>query len=169
MKSSLVPPKSSSALISPLDGIAYRQRAACASPDSVRDRLDSITCCENTRKSNVALLLPHLFPVTPLLHHSYKKIGGTPLCPALRSLSVGGPALRSFSVGGPLIPCAPAAPLLSPLDSTLLAKPYTNPPLSKPFGFNRFQTSCKAPLSNSFVLIALQNQAVFLDVKEEFS
>ncbi len=31
---------------------------------------------QNARKSFVALLLPHLFPVSPLLHYSYKKMGG---------------------------------------------------------------------------------------------
>jgi hypothetical protein len=31
---------------------------------------------QNARKSFVALLLPHLFPVSPLLRYSYKKMGG---------------------------------------------------------------------------------------------
>ena len=37
-----------------------------------------LTClfAQNTRKSNAALLLPHVFAVSPLLRHSYKKIGG---------------------------------------------------------------------------------------------
>jgi hypothetical protein len=31
---------------------------------------------KNDAKSFVALLLPHFFPVSPLLHYSYKKMGG---------------------------------------------------------------------------------------------
>jgi hypothetical protein len=34
---------------------------------------------EKSRKSNAALLLPHVFAVSPLLRYSYKKMGGTPL------------------------------------------------------------------------------------------
>src|SRR5271169_227882 len=41
-----------------LDGITYR-------------RIPS-----KTRKSFIALLLPLLFPISPLLHYSYKKMGG---------------------------------------------------------------------------------------------
>jgi hypothetical protein len=55
------------------------------------NRLDGITCGEirpKSRKSFIALLLPRLFPVSPLLHYSYKKMGGVP--PALRSLGVAG-------------------------------------------------------------------------------
>jgi len=33
---------------------------------------------EKSRKSFIALLLPHLFPVSPLLRYSYKKMGGVP-------------------------------------------------------------------------------------------
>src|ERR1700692_4027600 len=46
--------------INHLDGITYRQNG------------------RKSRKSNAALLLPHLFAVSPLLHYSYKKMGGTP-------------------------------------------------------------------------------------------
>jgi hypothetical protein len=49
------------ASINHLDGITYRRN------------------CQKTRKSFVALLLPHLFPVSPLLRYSYKKMGGDPL------------------------------------------------------------------------------------------
>jgi hypothetical protein len=38
---------------------------------------------ENSRKSNAAILLPHFLPVSPLLHYSYKKMGGAPLSPCL--------------------------------------------------------------------------------------
>jgi hypothetical protein len=48
---------------------------------------------QNTAKSFVALLLPHVFPVSPLLHYSYKKMGGTPH--TLRSLGERGPASSS--------------------------------------------------------------------------
>jgi hypothetical protein len=47
-------------LINFLDGTAY-------------ERIHS-----KSRKSNAALLLPALFPVSPLLRYSYKKMGGTP-------------------------------------------------------------------------------------------
>ncbi len=35
---------------------------------------------QKSPKSFAALLLPHLFPVTPLLHYSYKKMGGVGVC-----------------------------------------------------------------------------------------
>jgi hypothetical protein len=57
-----------------LDGITYqpnwRKRDFCVP-----------RICAGTCKSFVALLLPALFPVSPLLHYSYKKIGGTPPFP----------------------------------------------------------------------------------------
>ncbi len=49
---------SAAAPVTPLNGIAYRR---------IR---------QNTRKSNAALLLPHLVAVSPLLRYSYKKMGG---------------------------------------------------------------------------------------------
>ncbi len=52
------------------------------------DRITYQTNQEKTRKSFVALLLPHLFAVSPLLRYSYKKMGG------------GGPALRNLGAGG---------------------------------------------------------------------
>ena len=57
--------------INHLDGITYRRN------------------CQKTRKSNAALLLPHVFAVSPLLHYSYKKMGGGPSRPSsVRSQSV---------------------------------------------------------------------------------
>ena len=49
------------ALVNQVNGGAYRQIQ------------------QKTRKSNAALLLPHVSPVSPLLRYSYKKMGGTPL------------------------------------------------------------------------------------------
>jgi hypothetical protein len=56
---------------------------------------------------------------------------------------------------------APTRPCLTPLFSTLSAKPYTNPPLSNSIKLNHFQTSCKAPLSKSFRMILFQNSPFF--------
>ncbi len=46
-------------------------------------RINHLTClfAQKTRKSNAALLLPHVLSVSPLLRYSYKKMGGTPLVP----------------------------------------------------------------------------------------
>jgi hypothetical protein len=49
--------------INPLDRITYRPNG------------------RKSRKSNAALLLPHVFPVSPLLHCSYKKMGVSPRRP----------------------------------------------------------------------------------------
>ncbi len=57
---------------------------------------------------------------------------------------------------------APSRPCVSPLESTLSGKPYTNPPLSNSIRFSHFQTSCKAPLSKSFRIIAFQKKIIFL-------
>ncbi len=57
---------------------------------------------------------------------------------------------------------APSAPLLTPLFPTLSAKPYTNPPLSKPFEFNQFQTSRKTAPAKSFRMTFLQKVPLFL-------
>jgi hypothetical protein len=49
---------------------------------TLASHLDGMTCrrnCQKTRKSNAALLLPLFVPVSPLLHYSYKKMGGAPL------------------------------------------------------------------------------------------
>jgi len=70
--------------VNPSDGTTYRKNQA------------------NSRDSFIALLLPHLFPVTRLLHHSYKKMG------------VAGVRLISW-LPGSLPPC-------------LLASPRPNPP-----------------------------------------
>ncbi len=99
-----------------------------------------------SRKSFRRLLLPLFVPVSPLGAHSYKKMGGTPL-----------PRMKNSILHS----SAPTRPCLTPLFSTLSAKPYTFPPLSKPFEFNQFQTSWKSPLSNSFRMIAFQKCAFF--------
>ena len=79
--------------LNPFDGITYRQNT------------------QESRKSFVALLLPALFPVSPLLHHSYKKmgVGGSwffqilasnlqlPTAPLCKSLPAGRQALESHS------------------------------------------------------------------------
>jgi hypothetical protein len=44
-------------------------------PVNLLDRITYGPNSEKSRKSNAALLLPHLFPVSPLLHYSYKKMG----------------------------------------------------------------------------------------------
>src|SRR5580658_7224780 len=62
--------------------------------------------CQKTRKSNAALLLPHLFPVSPLLRYSYKKMGGggypyilAPLPPYIHpSLRPNSPLCKSFRI-----------------------------------------------------------------------
>jgi hypothetical protein len=59
--------------ITPLDRITYRPNL------------------QKNRKSFIALLLPHLFPVSPLLHYSYKKMG-VPY-PSAKSTS---PVLEAF-------------------------------------------------------------------------
>ena len=107
----------------PLDGIAYRSNRP------------------NSPNSFIALLLPHLFPVSPLLHHSYEKMG------------VGGAvfASRWFTSGwrgaGALV--LPTSNLELPTSRLRLNSPLRNfivpmhletklhsrknPPLSKPF------------------------------------
>jgi hypothetical protein len=70
--------------------------------------LDRITYSQNrakTRKSFVALLLPHVFAVSPLLRYSYKKMGGGG--PALRNLGEGGPSLVTSH---PPLDIAPTSP-----------------------------------------------------------
>jgi hypothetical protein len=71
---------------------------------------------EFSRKSFAALLLPHLLAVSPLLHYSYKKMGGAPL--RVRRLS----SFRS---------CAAIRPRVNPLDSysskTCAARPCLSP------------------------------------------
>jgi hypothetical protein len=59
-----------------------------AAPITQLDRMAYRQECPKSRKSNAALLLPAIFPVSPLLRYSYKKMGGGGL--ALRSLGVGG-------------------------------------------------------------------------------
>jgi hypothetical protein len=56
---------------------------------------------------------------------------------------------------------APLRPCVSPLFSTLSAKPYISAPLSNSFRFNQFQTPKKAPLCKSFRIIAFQNLFIF--------
>jgi hypothetical protein len=56
---------------------------------------------------------------------------------------------------------APLRPCVSPLFSTLSAKPYISAPLSNSFRFNHFQTPKKAPLCKSFRIIAFQNLFIF--------
>jgi hypothetical protein len=78
-------------------------------PVNLLDRITYGPNSEKSRKSNAALLLPHLFPVSPLLRYSYKKMGGTPLLPVFRhpacifchefSVPSMSPAVQSFSVG----------------------------------------------------------------------
>jgi hypothetical protein len=123
---------------------------------------------EESRKSNVALLLPLFVLVSPLLRYSYKKMGGAPL-PSVHSAPSAISALMLF----PSLPfnCQPLT-----FNSLLSSRPY--PPLPKSFVFNtvtklpqkaplsnsfrisHFQTSRKAPLSKSFRIIALQKQGV---------
>ena len=112
----------------PFDGITYRQ--------------DERKTCN----SFVALLLPAVVPVSPLLHHSYEKMR-VPY--GIGKISV------DFAT------CAPFRPRVSPSFSTLSARPYTESPLSNSFRFYRFQTSCKSPLSEPYRMIAFQNMPVF--------
>jgi hypothetical protein len=85
--------------VTPFDGITYRQNSP------------------KTRKSFIALLLPHVFAVSPLLRYSYKKMGGSPLPRwSFHSLSNLSPTRNSLNSshlsrfrGGP--------PHISPLES----------------------------------------------------
>ncbi len=65
--------------------------------------LGGVTYLQNrpkTCKSFTALLLPHLFPVSPLLHYSYKKMGGRGLACRLGRVSEGQLGSRSLSRSG---------------------------------------------------------------------
>jgi hypothetical protein len=53
-------------------------------PNLLQDNNLTSPFAQNTAKSFIALLLPHFFPVSPLLHHSYKKIGGVGVARPLR-------------------------------------------------------------------------------------
>ena len=94
-----------------------------------------------TRKSFIALLLPHFFPVSPLLHHSYKKIGGGgyPHLPA----SLPPCLLASFFCSRPY------PPLSKSFVFNTVMKTLQKAPLSNSFRFRWFQTSCKVPLRKS--------------------
>jgi hypothetical protein len=115
---------------------------------------------DESRNSNAALLLPLFVPVTPLLRYSYKKIGGgTPSSPALPE---GFAALGIFEASREtllirsLFSPRPFAPLSKSFRINTVTNPPQNPPLFNSFRFNHFQALCKAPLSKSFRIIALQ-------------
>jgi hypothetical protein len=139
--------------------------AVHASPTVLRDPLDSTSyrsIRQNPPNSFVALLLPHLFPVTPLLHYSYKKMGGAPLFSVSSVFSVIS-ALNPVPVSTlnchlSTSDCAPPRPYVTPLFSTLSCKPCKNPPLSKSFRLKYFQTLRKVAACKSFRLIAIQKK-----------
>src|SRR5580658_1404083 len=95
------------------------------------NHLDGITYqpnCRETRESNAALLLPHLFPVSPLLHYSYKKIGGwgcRAFCVPMVCIGMGGlmvnlaPSVSTFHPG--LCPAESAAEPACPSALLVLA------------------------------------------------
>ena len=96
-------------------------------------RIQSLTTHsgQKTCKSFVALLLPHLFAVSPLLHYSYKKIGG------------GGPALRSLRDGG-VVPATNHSPLATlPLTTSLFyhLRKSSRTPQKDPNVFYHLRTS----------------------------
>ncbi len=55
----------------------------------------------------------------------------------------------------------PSAPLSKSFRINTVGKTLQKAPLSNSFPFNHFQTTCKAPLSKSFRMIALQNHIIF--------
>ncbi len=94
---------------------------------------------------------PHL---TPMFPNTWEQDGhSSPSAPLSKPFGI--KLLRRLAHRAQSRPC------LTPLFSTLSSKPYTNPPLSNFIRFNHFQTSCKAPLSKSFRMIALQKLALF--------
>ena len=125
-----------------LPGLSGRQSRS-------RKSLSPIVSCtyarnsRNSRKSFIALLLPAVFPVSPLLHHSYKKMGGRGrgVCVPTHSVGVAGcrffqPLASNFQppVRAPFRPCvtplesaiwlrsrenSPSRPCVSPLESTM--------------------------------------------------
>ncbi len=56
----------------------------------------------------------------------------------------------------------PNAPLCNSFRINNVTNSPQKAPLSNSFSFRHFQTSCKAPLSKSFRIIALQKSNVFL-------
>jgi len=150
-----------------------------SSPDQFASHLTSVSPCvamtyrktrPNSRNSFIAPLLPHLFPVSPVLHYSFKKMGGgrgvgvsLPPTSCLELPTSGSrpiPPLRNCFVFNTFMKTPPNAPLsksfrICDFLVSMASRPY--PPLSKSFVFNTVsKTLQKAPLSNSFRLNRFQ-------------
>src|SRR5580658_9007307 len=90
--------------------------AATQHPNSFKINHLSQLFPQKSRKSNAALLLPHLFPVSPLLRYSYKKMGGAPLTPNCETVAHQPPTSNSFNPSHLGRFCT-SPPHVSPLDS----------------------------------------------------
>jgi hypothetical protein len=88
-------------------------------------------------------------------------MGGVPHPDGEDETSNAGFSLCGMSQNGTPHRPAPLRPCVSPLFSTLSAKPYISAPLSNSFRFNYFQTPKKAPLCKPFRIIAFQNLFIF--------
>jgi len=114
------------------------------------------TNSKNSRNSFIALLLPHFFPVSPLLHHSYKKMGGG-----------SGSAVSDVPTSSLELPTSRPRPYPSPhnlfVPMHLQTKLHSrkNPPLSKPFRISILQDFERLrpypPLSKSFRINSVTN------------
>ena len=91
------------AAVNHLNGRAYRQMR------------------RKTRKSNAALLLPHVFAVSPLLRYSYKKmgVGGVGVGPTFRWATLVNSSAFALS---PLFPALTGSARVSSLESALIQK-----------------------------------------------
>jgi len=106
-----------------------------------------------TRKSFIALLLPALFPVSPLLHYSYKKMGVMGLL-----------VLPTSNLELPTSRLRPYPPLPKSFRINNVTNLPQKAPLSNSFRFNCFQTPCKSAPAKSFRLIAFQKQPLFSSI-----
>ncbi len=111
---------------------------------------------------NVSYNLQTSFPVTTsVAYHLRKKGGGYAACRPKPQRSTA--PLCNFFVPVHLeskLKMRPAAPLLTPLFSTLSAKPYTKSAPGNSIILKRFQPSRKSAPANSFRMIVFQKQAV---------
>ncbi len=105
---------------------------------------------------------------TCVIYHLEKKVGGegqlkSSVAPGFSPALVRG-TKTGISLNARRYTChrAPSAPHLTPLFSTLSAKPCTKCAPPNSIIFKHFQTSPKSAPANSFGIIAFQNQALFL-------